>query len=421
MDTCGACGAFLQPEWNRCKICGADRAAADAPPSPGPGSGVTPAPSGPSNRPDTKVVVGAAILALIVLVAGFVIFSGGHDSGEPSAVISGGDAEGLAEPALLGGMCDDPSEPAGEPLDGEPGYHGTQMYTGTGKVSGTYERHFGPDGWTRAETQVVACATRTEAVPTHECVMSGDSGATSFTMHRTSWDIVVYDAGTGETLTTAQAEGTNTECPTVTMVDPGQRDFFADPDGFDDIVRSFAEVPDETGSVPLDGPDPLPEDLPDECPRQPFDLTISDGPDVRPVSVPGAVAVENDDKVQVWFADFAFSASDVTYDDPPFDGRGSWATLFFSGAALHRDTLKAGDVVTRVGSPEAEGARHTVNVVVHPNQQAERLNADPSNRQPVNTGTATVLYNDGEVLCLDLDLTSDLGASAIGVITATWA
>jgi hypothetical protein len=367
------------------------------------------------------LIAGAAAVVL-VLVAGVVLLAGsGEDSStdaQTAATSDGADTEDVVE------MCRNPSVARGEPYERAPGLHGAKAFLGSG--SGAFEEEPLPDGWERSRTELVACATRTEAMPAGQCTLSSGPGSSGrlFQMHATRWSVVVYDAGTGAALATATLDGSDTTCPSVAIIKPNQTDLYADPQGLDEMLRSYVEVPDETGTVPLGRPAPLPSDLPPACPAPPFEVTVADGPDAQTLSVPGAVAIENtkvrEAQVEVWLAGFPFSADDLSADDPPFAGRGTWAILHFSrdGGSIDHDTLTTGDVVPHGASPAGAAAPYGVVPVVQPNSFAERKNANPTAAvEPA--GSVTIVHADDRVVCLEMALTSNLGASVSGRITAT--
>jgi hypothetical protein len=166
----------------------------------------------------------------------------------------------------------------------------------------------------------------------------------------------------------------------------------------------------------------LGEDLPAECPAPPFAVTIADGPDVRPLSVPGAVAVQRtegrNDTVEVWMAGFPFGPDDIAVGEPPFAGKGSWAVLHLSGRGpVDHSTFEAGDIVPWVSAADSPTG-YRVGPEVQPNMTAERRNANPGETL-VQQGEVRVVYADDEILCLDMALSSNLGASVTGRITAT--
>jgi hypothetical protein len=366
------------------------------------------------------LIVGG-VIAAVVLVAGFLVISarGGGDD-EVDAAASATSAR--TDDGDLRAMCADPQPPLGEPYERTPGYHGVRSYVGT-EVD--YEAGPVVEEWARTPVEIVACVTRTGATPVGPCQLTTNAGSAgrTFTMHATQWEAVVYDAGTGEPLTTATLAGADTSCPSVAVIKPGQSALYAQPDGLDALLRPFVEVPDASGSVPLGTADPLPDDLPAECPTPPFAVTIADGPDVRSLSVPGAIAIERDGarrgRLEVWLADFPFDGADISAKEPPFAGRGSWAVLHIDGDShVDHETLETGEVIPRSDSPAATGSPYSVGPQVQPNAYAERKNADPAAVE-VKEGQVKVLHADDAVLCLEVDLRSNLGASVTGRITAT--
>lgn len=91
MKTCPSCKAFVQPEWDRCKICGADAGGATltpppgAPPPPGPPpfggatGGSTPARAGGDDRPPVAAIVGIVVALLLLAAGGWWLMSGSSD------------------------------------------------------------------------------------------------------------------------------------------------------------------------------------------------------------------------------------------------------------------------------------------------------------------------------------------------------
>jgi hypothetical protein len=94
----------VQPEWDRCKICGADASGATAPPAPGnpplPGassSGPPAAPGAGADRPPVAAIVGIVAALLLLAAGGWWLMSGSSDD-EDDAVVT----------ATLGGPTDRP-------------------------------------------------------------------------------------------------------------------------------------------------------------------------------------------------------------------------------------------------------------------------------------------------------------------------
>jgi hypothetical protein len=382
-----------------------------------------PSPASPPSRDDNNVkvlLVACAVAIVVVLVGGFVLLRGAGDDDASEEATAGASTASEGAPDGLVEMCRN-GAPAGAAYTSSPGFHGARAYIGSD--AGAWEPEPLPDSWQREETELVACAKRIEATPAGHCTLeSGPGNPRLFQMHATRYSVVIYDAGTANALVRTTLDGSDTSCPSVAIIKPNQTALYADPQGLDELLRPFVEVAHETGEVPLGRPATLPSDLPPECPAPPFDVTVADGPDVRPLSVPGAVIVERSegrqDRVEVWLAGFPFSAEDVVNDDPPFAGRGTWLVLHFSreGASIDASVFEAGDVVAYAGAPPT--ASYRVAPELHPNTYAERKNADPS-AVVQQSGDVKILHVDDEVVCMAMALTSNLGTSATGRITAT--
>jgi hypothetical protein len=417
METCRSCKAFLQPEWDKCKICGAPRGA-DAPPPPVDRSGVaapgSPPESGGGDR-GRKIVLAATlgVVVLALVLGGLVVLgSSGDDEVDPRLTETAGPAtDGDHSEICRSGSA---SASGATAYEQTAGYHGVEIWT--------QNQDFDDVGWVavppddvawNANVELVACVERVDSSEAEVC--TGYEGGRTVTLHDATYEVILYAAADASEVTKTTVEGDG-GCPLSDLFVDGEltSDYYKPAGGLDDLLRPYVEVPDADGNVPAPATPEvaLPTTDAEGCTRPPFEFQLrrADGSEST-VSFPYAwnLRFEYEPRQMVILTDFPVDPEALRFGLPDVPEGGTMVRLTFRPRDENRTEgtiqFRQGDTAERGFDPSTP---IEVDLMI---DDGPRDNGDPQ-------GAVVVTRPDNEFLCLDVDLRSAVGTQAVGSVAA---